>query len=188
VTSVSPTPKDTEAERWRAWLDGALAHVRHHDEPEVTRCRFSADRALWVRADNGEPFSIAPASAVLAASPAVTEGERTWSVEYREAENGSASAWSRPDGTRGGHSTTPTRYRRYVTAWEVDQPSETYRWESPAPPAVTAAEDERPEPVCNCDGASYYLADENRSRHPFIVNASCRVHNPAAPAVPAEED
>lgn len=29
---------------------------------------------------------------------------------------------------------------------------------------------------CICDGAAYHTAEENRARHPFIVNPGCRVH------------
>ncbi len=39
--------------------------------------------------------------------------------------------------------------------------------------------------ACICDGAAYYSAPENASRHPFIVNAGCPVHdsNPAGAEV-----
>jgi hypothetical protein len=31
---------------------------------------------------------------------------------------------------------------------------------------------------CICDGAAYHNAEENRARHPFIVNPGCPVHAP----------
>lgn len=41
-------------------------------------------------------------------------------------------------------------------------------WRMSETPTTSAA--------CNCDGAAYFTPEQNRVRHPFIVNATCSVH------------
>lgn len=60
--------------------------------------------------------------------------------EFHEADDGAGGSWISNDGqTRGGSSTSPTRSRRFVTAWEVVRPRVTTKWSSGDPAAVRAA-------------------------------------------------
>lgn len=44
---------------------------------------------------------------------------------------------------------------------------------APASDAETPAVDER---RCVCDGGSYFTAEQNAKRHPFLVNDKCPFH------------
>lgn len=70
-----------------------------------------------------------------------SEQPTEWQVEYREAEDGSAGSWTRTDGTRGGSSTLPTRYRRYVTPWVLDRPRKTFSWSTDVHPPASPSPD-----------------------------------------------
>jgi hypothetical protein len=66
VRHMSSTPVPAAPPSAPGWAEGQPAWVRHHDEPEMSLCTWSAERQLWMR--NGEPFSIQPA-AVTPLSP-----------------------------------------------------------------------------------------------------------------------
>jgi hypothetical protein len=128
VTSVSPTPKDTEAEEAiaRALAEDVLdGWCPTCEQPRGKRCREFTGLGWQPRRDGPHIARQARAvAAVLAASPAVTEGER---------------ADSEAPGSK------PSSRGRKAPSQDIGPGSALADQSTAASPAVTAAEDETEE-------------------------------------------